>query len=130
MENETQTTHDAILGAIQGINQSIEQIHKGMQSHFRDDRDSFSKIDTRQDEFEAINKQNGEHFSHFNANILKLTDKLEGHMKRTEGMILAYEEDKAAGKSFGRWGKRVGAVAATIIALYTIRNFIISLLTK
>lgn len=101
-----------------------------LEAHFRDDKKEFAEIKNNQLKFQEINKQNGEHFSHFNVLILEIKKMLQDHMKRVEPMVLSYEKDKqfyGTGKDkLYKWGGRAVFAASVIGAWYAIKAFIIS----
>lgn len=65
-----------------------------------------------------------------NGKIDKLQKALDAHMIRVEPMISSYEDNKATGRTLGGWGKKLGALAAIILAWYTIKQFIIEHILK
>lgn len=132
MEKDLQTTHEAIFTAIQGIQEAISGIQDGMRKHFIDDKESFSKIDARQSKFEEINKQNGEHFSHFNKLLLEIKEE-QVLIKNTLAPI---EKDRADDVVIDQRNQRVanqilllakviGGISAMCVTIWAVIKYII-----
>ena len=97
-----------------------------LQAPFDDDKADFAEIKNNQLKFQEINRQNGEHFSHFNANLLVLTDMIEKHMSLVEPMLISYERLVGMGIELGGWGKKLGIVAGFIASAYVIIDFFVN----
>lgn len=117
-----------------------------MNGHFKDDHESFNKIDKAFDKQTEIAKQNGEHFSYFNKTLIEIKKTLEKdaeettrfrddmtkHIARVEPVIKAYEDEKTArkyldekGETVIKWSTRIGAVGIIGSALlFIIRKFL------
>lgn len=126
--------------------QSVEEtsIITMMRSHFKDDHESFAKIDKAFEKQTEIANQNAEHFSYFNQNLKEIRDLLDrdaeettkfrefvmAHTKRVEPVIKAYEDEKIAkaymdakSENFIKLSKKVGAISIIGAALlYILRK--------
>ena len=123
---------------------SSQDTHEILLKHFEDDRNAFEKIDKcfdkmqeADEKFAEINRQNGEHFSHFNSLLVQLKrsieehrDESKKHRERVEPMLLAYEDNQATGRTFKKWGGRLFFAAAAVGAVIAIKNFIINSFVK
>lgn len=118
---------------------SKSDLTKILRQHFEDDKRSFTEIKDNQKKYEELLLINGNHFSSFAKSMAELkvclekhTCSFEEHVRRTEPMLSAYEKDTAFTRSLGektkKWSVRLGVTAATISALYVIKEAVIKLL--
>jgi len=102
-----------------------------MKEHFKDDSNSFARIDKAFEKQTEIAKQNAEHFSYFNKTLVEIRKTLDkdaeetakfrefvtAHTVRVEPIIKAFEEEKIIkanndrmGENVVKWSTRIGAI--------------------
>lgn len=109
-----------------------------MTDHFKDDHESFDKIDKAFERQNELAKLSSEHFSYFNKTLLEIqrTQEKEAeknakfmsdfikHTERVEPAIKAYEDSQVIKKNNEEMGEKIVKWSARVTAVSIIGGFI------